>query len=103
MVSTSPERFFKVEDQTVETRPIKRTIARGNTSEQDREIAKILSLSTKDDAELTMIVDLMRNGLSRVTEHDSVEVTGHNHLELYDNMFNLVSVVEGCLKERGAA
>lgn len=99
VVSTSPERFLKVEDQTVETRPIKGTIARGNTPEQDRETAKNLSLSTKDDAELTMIVDLMRNDLSRVTEHDSVEVTAHKRLESYDNVFHLVSVVEGRLKE----
>ena len=99
VVSTSPERFLKVEDQTVETRPIKGTIARGNTPEQDREIAKILSLSSKDDAELTMIVDLMRNDLSRVTEHDSVEVSAHKRLESYDNVFHLVSVVEGRLKE----
>lgn len=98
VVSTSPERFLKVAGQTVETRPIKGTIARGETPEQDRENARTLSLSTKDDAELTMIVDLMRNDLSRVTEHDSVEVTAHKRLEAYDNVFHLVSVVEGRLK-----
>jgi len=56
VVSTSPERFLKVAGQTVETRPIKGTIARGETPEQDRENARTLSLSTKDDAELTMIL-----------------------------------------------
>lgn len=99
VVSTSPERFLKVEGQTVEARPIKGTLARGNTPEQDRKNARTLSRSTKDDAELTMIVDLMRNDLSRVTEHDSVEVTAHKRLEAYDNVFHLVSVVEGRLKE----
>jgi len=99
VVSTSPERFLKVENQTVETRPIKGTIARGSTPAQDRERARILSRSTKDAAELTMIVDLMRNDLSRVTEHDSVEVTAHKRLETYDNVYHLVSVVEGRLKE----
>ena len=98
VVSTSPERFLKVENQTVETRPIKGTIARGDTPEQDRENAGILSNSIKDDAELTMIVDLMRNDLSRVTEYDSVEVTAHKRLEPYDNVYHLVSVVEGRLK-----
>jgi len=99
VVSTSPERFLKVENRTVETRPIKGTIARGSTPEQDRERAKTLSRSTKDDAELTMIVDLMRNDLSRVTEHDSVEVIAHKRLESYSNVYHLVSVVEGRLKE----
>ncbi|WP_020586837.1 aminodeoxychorismate synthase component I [Desulfobacter curvatus] len=98
VVSSSPERFLKVEGKTVETRPIKGTIARGKTPEQDRENEKMLSQSTKDDAELTMIVDLMRNDLSRVTEHDSVEVTAHKRLEPYDNVFHLVSVIEGRLK-----
>ncbi|WP_245531924.1 chorismate-binding protein [Desulfobacter postgatei] len=61
VVSTSPERFLKVAGHIVETRPIKGTIARGARPEQDRENARILSLSTKEDAELTMILDLMRN------------------------------------------
>lgn len=99
VVSTSPERFLKVEGSTVETRPIKGTISRGNTPEQDRENAGTLSRSTKDDAELTMIVDLMRNDLSRVTEHDSVDVTAHKRLEPYDNVFHLVSVIKGRLKQ----
>ncbi len=64
VVSTSPERFLKVENRTVETRPIKGTIARGQTREYDRKNARTLSGSAKDDAELTMIVDLMRNDLS---------------------------------------
>lgn len=98
VVSSSPERFLKVDGRAVETRPIKGTIARGATPEQDRENAKILSRSLKDDAELTMIVDLMRNDLSRVTDEGSVEVTAHKRLESYDNVFHLVSVVEGRLK-----
>lgn len=98
VISTSPERFLKVEGRTVETRPIKGTLARGDTPEQDRENAKILSQSAKDDAELTMIVDLMRNDLSRITEHGSVAVTTHKGLEAYDNVFHLVSVIKGRLK-----
>jgi len=95
IVSTSPERFLLRQGRLVETRPIKGTIARGNTPEQDRKNREILSASTKDDAELTMIVDLMRNDLSRVTVHDSVRVTEHKRLEPYDNVFHLVSVVQG--------
>ncbi len=97
VVSTSPERFIKLEGRDVETRPIKGTISRGNTPESDRENCLKLSASLKDDAELTMIVDLMRNDISRVTERGSVEVTEHKRLESYENVFHLVSVVKGQL------
>ena len=95
VVSTSPERFIQLEGSRVETRPIKGTLARGTDPESDRKNGEQLMASLKDDAELTMIVDLMRNDLSRVTVHDSVVVTEHKRLEPYDNVFHLVSVVEG--------
>lgn len=98
VVSTSPERFIQVCGKEVETRPIKGTLARGKTPEEDKANGERLASSIKDDAELTMIVDLMRNDLSRVTEHGSVEVTEHKRLEPYDNVFHLVSVVKGELQ-----
>lgn len=97
IVSTSPERFVRQMGRQVETRPIKGTIARGTTSEEDAKNGEMLSASTKDDAELTMIVDLMRNDLSKVTTHGSVKVVEHKRLEPYDNVFHLVSVVQGTL------
>ncbi|MCK5695899.1 MAG: aminodeoxychorismate synthase component I, partial [Desulfobacula sp.] len=99
IVSTSPERFIKQDGRYVETRPIKGTIARGNTPEQDRENGVKLTRSKKDDAELTMIVDLMRNDLSRATKHGSVIVKEHKRLESYENVFHLVSIVEGELED----
>ena len=98
IISTSPERFIKQSGRLVETRPIKGTIARGRTADQDRENRKKLGESIKDDAELTMIVDLMRNDLSRVTKPGSVIVREHKRLEAYENVFHLVSVVEGKLR-----
>lgn len=98
IVSTSPERFVTLNGSNVETRPIKGTIARGQTKEQDQENGLELTQSIKDDAELTMIVDLMRNDLSRVTRHGSVIVKEHKRLEPYENVFHLVSIVEGELK-----
>ncbi|MCF6247262.1 MAG: aminodeoxychorismate synthase component I, partial [Desulfobacula sp.] len=95
VVSTSPERFIKQNGRHIETRPIKGTIARGKTKYQDQENGQALSCSIKDDAELTMIVDLMRNDLSRVAKHGSVVVTEHKRLEPYENVFHLVSIVEG--------
>jgi para-aminobenzoate synthetase component I len=95
IVSTSPERFLFQQGTRVETRPIKGTIARGRSPEQDRKNGEILCRSIKDEAELTMIVDLMRNDLSRVTVHGSVQVTEHKRLEPYENVFHLVSIVQG--------
>ena len=99
IVSTSPERFIKQNGRYVESRPIKGTIARGRTKEQDRQNGLELSASLKDDAELTMIVDLMRNDISKVTKHGSVIVKEHKRLEPYENVFHLVSVVEGELED----
>jgi para-aminobenzoate synthetase component I len=95
IVSTSPERFVLQQGTFVETRPIKGTIARGKTPAQDQKNGEALCRSIKDEAELTMIVDLMRNDLSRVTVHGSVKVTEHKRLEPYDNVFHLVSIVQG--------
>lgn len=95
IVSTSPERFIQQIGRHVETRPIKGTIARGSDPETDRENRQALSKSIKDEAELTMIVDLMRNDLSRVTRHESVVVKEHKRIEPYENVFHLVSIVEG--------
>ncbi len=99
IISTSPERFVKRDGKKIETRPIKGTIARGATPEQDRNRGNQLLSSPKDDAELTMIVDLMRNDLSKAARHSSVRVAEHKRLEPYDNVFHLVSVVEGELME----
>lgn len=98
IVSTSPERFLKRVGNYVETRPIKGTIARGVTQVQDEENSRMLAQSLKDDAELTMIVDLMRNDLSRVTEYGSVVVSEHKCIEPYENVFHLVSVVQAILE-----
>jgi len=100
IVSTSPERFIIQKGRHVETRPIKGTIVRGRTQKEDRENGLRLTQSFKDDAELTMIVDLMRNDFSKVTTHGSVVVKEHKRLEPYENVFHLVSIVEGRL-ERG--
>jgi para-aminobenzoate synthetase component I len=99
IVSTSPERFIKQDGKSVETRPIKGTIARGKTKQADDANGLRLSKSIKDDAELTMIVDLMRNDLSRVTRYGSVVVKEHKRIEPYENVFHLVSIVKGCLEE----
>jgi para-aminobenzoate synthetase component 1 len=97
VVSTSPERFLKRQERSVETRPIKGTRPRGETEAEDRALAIELEESKKDDAELSMIVDLLRNDLGKVCEGGSVRVTQHKRVEVYENVYHLVSIVEGTL------
>ncbi|VEN74384.1 Aminodeoxychorismate synthase, component I [Candidatus Desulfarcum epimagneticum] len=96
-VSTSPERFIKQEGRALETRPIKGTRPRGKTPDEDEALKGELEKSPKDDAELSMIVDLLRNDMGKVCEAGSVRVAAHKRLEPYDNVWHLVSVIEGTL------
>lgn len=99
IASSSPERFLKLDGQTVETRPIKGTIARSADATEDRCRAEALLASEKDRAENTMIVDLLRNDLSRVCTPDSVDVPALCNLESYASVHHLVSIVVGQLAE----
>lgn len=95
IVSTSPERFLLQTGQSVETRPIKGTRPRGKTPVEDKKLGQELKQSKKDDAELSMIVDLLRNDIGKVCKAGSVRVTEHKRLEAYQNVYHLVSIVEG--------
>jgi para-aminobenzoate synthetase component I len=97
IVSTSPERFLLQEEDHVETRPIKGTRPRGDTPETDAANADELCRSRKDDAELSMIVDLLRNDIGKVCKAGSVQVAEHKRLEAYRNVYHLVSRVVGIL------
>ncbi|HEU5075089.1 MAG TPA: anthranilate synthase component I family protein, partial [Polyangiaceae bacterium] len=99
VVSTSPERFIRLEGGLVETRPIKGTRPRGASVEEDRRLRDELEGSKKDEAELSMIVDLLRNDIGKVCRPGSVRVAAHKHIEGYKNVYHLVSVVEGALDE----
>jgi para-aminobenzoate synthetase component 1 len=103
IISTSPERFLLRAGNRVETRPIKGTRPRGDTPERDRAMRDALTGSAKDDAELSMIVDLLRNDLGKACTPGSVRVSEHKRLEAYQNVYHLVSIVEGVLEpEKGS-
>ncbi|HWO14516.1 MAG TPA: bifunctional anthranilate synthase component I family protein/class IV aminotransferase, partial [Polyangiaceae bacterium] len=95
IVSTSPERFIQLRHGSVETRPIKGTRPRGKTPAEDEALRRELQESPKDDAELSMIVDLLRNDIGKVCRAGSVRVLEHKRLEAYKNVYHLVSIVAG--------
>lgn len=98
ILSASPERFLALRGDLVEARPIKGTRPRGRTAEEDAALAHALVESEKDRAENLMIVDLLRNDLSRVCADGSVDVPVLFGLETYASVHHLVSVVTGKLR-----
>lgn len=98
VLSTSMERFLFKRGSYIETRPIKGTRKRGKTEEEDERLKMELLQSKKDDAELSMIVDLLRNDLGKVCEPKTIRVARHKSLEAYHNVYHLVSTVIGSLK-----
>jgi para-aminobenzoate synthetase component 1 len=105
VVSASPERFVCVRDNEVETRPIKGTRKRREPPEADLFTRDELRQSQKDQSENVMIVDLLRNDLSRVCEPGSIRVPQFCRVETYETVQHLVSEIRGTLAVRsgGAA
>jgi para-aminobenzoate synthetase component I len=99
IVSTSMERFVLQAQSRVEARPIKGTRPRGETPEEDQPLRDELFRSPKDDAELSMIVDLLRNDIGKVCVGGSVTVSEHKRVEAYQNVWHLVSIVNGTLDD----
>jgi para-aminobenzoate synthetase component 1 len=103
IASASPERFLKLSQGKVESRPIKGTRPRGKNDIEDAFLSDQLVHSEKDRAENVMIVDLLRNDLSRVCKDHSVKVPQLCGLETYANVHHLVSVITGQLHEHLSA
>jgi para-aminobenzoate synthetase component 1 len=97
VASASPERFVRVADGAVETRPIKGTRSRRAAPEADLFTRDELRESEKDQAENVMIVDLLRNDLSRVCAPGTIRVPHLCRVETYETVQHLVSEVRGRL------
>lgn len=98
LASSSPERFLRLENAQIEARPIKGTRPRSASVTEDAALAQALLQSEKDRAENVMIVDLLRNDLSRVCEDGSITVPLLCGLESFASVHHLVSSVTGKLR-----
>jgi para-aminobenzoate synthetase len=104
VLSASPERFLSVDRAgRVEAKPIKGTIARAFDGALDKALAERLRTSEKDRAENLMIVDLLRNDLSRVCAYGTVEVPSLFAIESFATVHQLVSTVRGTLRPDASA
>ena len=97
VLSSSPELFLRVRGRRVLTRPIKGTRPRVGLAEADAAAKADLLASAKDNAELAMIVDLLRNDLGRLCDFGTIRVTEPRTLETHPTVFHLVGTVEGRL------
>lgn len=103
VLSFSPERFLSYDQGHVLTSPIKGTMRRSQDPQEDNHLATSLATCSKNKAENVMIVDLMRNDLSKIAQPGSVQVSRLCAVESYTSVHHLVSDVEGqCKKEYSA-
>src|SRR5665213_902471 len=99
ILSASPELFFRRDGDLLTTRPMKGTAPRGRWTEEDEERREWLYRSEKNRAENVMIVDLLRNDLSRVALPHSVEVPALFDIERYPTLLQMTSTVTGRARE----
>ncbi|MCX7747516.1 MAG: anthranilate synthase component I [Clostridia bacterium] len=103
LVGSSPEMLVRVEDGIVETCPIAGTRKRGETKEEDEALEKDLLADKKELAEHTMLVDLGRNDIGKVSKYGTVLVKDLMHVERYSHVMHIVTNVQGEIAEDKSA
>lgn len=99
LIGSSPEVLVRVEDRRAELLPIAGTRPRGQTPEEDEQLAQDLLLDAKERAEHLMLVDLGRNDLGRISKLGSVTVDRYAYVERYSHVMHIVSSVSGTLRD----
>ncbi|GCD77049.1 para-aminobenzoate synthase [Thermaurantimonas aggregans] len=99
VLSQSPERFFTLRSSTIYSQPIKGTIRRGLDTASDDSLKKKLFESTKERAENVMIVDLVRNDISRISEPGSICVEELFGIHTFAKVHQMISTISGKLSE----
>ena len=94
VISSSPELFFSLDKDILTSKPMKGTIKRGINCKEDEINKKILSNSIKDQAENIMILDMMRNDFSKISEKLSVKADNIFEIEKYSRVFQMTSTVK---------
>lgn len=98
VISLSPELFFRRSEARLIAKPMKGTIRRGLSNQEDAELAAQLQRDEKNRAENLMITDLIRNDLGRIASLGSVTVTNLFEIERYETLFQMTSTVQSDLK-----
>ena len=99
ILSSSPERMFRIDGNRIVTNPIKGTIRRTGNPHDDASLAEYLLNSPKNLAELLMIVDLERNDLGRIAETGTVQVDSLRQAEYYSSLIHLVAEVSATIRD----
>ncbi|SFT90177.1 anthranilate synthase component 1 [Selenomonas sp. GACV-9] len=98
LVGASPEMLVKVAGENVYTYPIAGTRRRGKNAAEDEKLAAELKADVKEVAEHSMLVDLARNDIGRISEPGSVCVTKLKQVEYFSHVMHMVSEVVGKIK-----
>lgn len=99
ILSFSPELFFRRDGALMQVKPMKGTISRGRLPKEDAGNAKSLRLCPKNRSENIMIVDLLRNDLSRISRKGTVKTKSFFDIEKYESLFQMTSTVESKLRK----
>jgi len=99
LLSASPERFLKKEGQQLISQPIKGTIGRGRSVEEDAQLQETLRQSEKDKAENVMIVDLVRNDLTRSSKTGTIKVEELFGVYPFEQVHHIISTVTSTLRD----
>ena len=99
VLSFSPELFFTLKNKHIVTKPMKGTIKRGKSKDEDERLKKFLQNDEKNRAENVMIVDLLRNDLGRIAKTGSVKVSKLFEIETHKTLHQMTSQIEADLKE----